>query len=270
MISGLINQCTHYIVREVSNTFAGTIKSKTLDENGKGGESKKERRRNKANALKEFKIFCPVFVNTLKMFSDVIASASLEFTGTASQWSWNLKEWMLRALQKMREKKEKENNHNDVYYVCTLSLHFFFSWYILCIQCSYIETQIQCLAWQNKNGSSERNKVKYKMKKMCSTKMNARSSTSFGICIFHLSLQIGRSKEWTMLDVRCSMLKMVPNAYWTWIWLKRETETTKENECSKQVERFCTMPFWRDAVYRLQAVNFQIDVCWALNRCFDL
>lgn len=88
-----------------------------------------------------------------------------------------------------------------VHYLCTsFSLDIFY----VCNAYMYIETQIQCLAWQNKNGSSERNKAKYKTKKMCSTKMNARSSTSFGICIFHLSLQIGRSKEWTMLDAQCS------------------------------------------------------------------
>lgn len=66
------------------------------------GEERKKGREASAR-LKEFQIFCPVFVNTLKMFErDVIASASLEFTGNRTKADHEIYR---------REREQEKNEH---------------------------------------------------------------------------------------------------------------------------------------------------------------
>lgn len=86
--------------------------------------------------------------------------------------------------------------------------------------------------------------------------------TTFGICISWCS--------WSNMVFFCFFCLLTKIAYTKTVsatWgeknnpTQRPIEVKEKKVIAKQVERCCTMPFWRDAIYRLQPVNFRIDVC---------
>lgn len=97
------------------------------------------------------------------------------------------------------------------------------------------------------------------------------SSTTFGICIF-----FANRKAIFLAFTSTSQRELTKWTQQKNIQNKKSSSSTNSNNntcrenAGKQVERCCTMPFWCDAVYRLQAVNFQIDVCRTPNCCLSL
>lgn len=144
--------------------------------------------------------------------------------------------------------------------MCTLcyalSLHFLFD---MCVM--QLKSMLSLREWRGRKRVN--NRKKKREKNVLQNERTFSSSTTFGICIFFanriaifLAFTRHQTDETQKYSKRTKRKKQQAN-----------NNNTHEENAGKQVERCCTMPFWCDAVYRLQAVNFQIDVCLTPNCC---